>query len=525
MLSLHIADIAVLVLYFGATLGLGLHFSKKNTNTEEYFLGGRSFPGWALGLSLVGTCMSSVTFIAYPADGFKTTLVRLTLILTFPLVALFAAYVLLPFFRRGTVTSAYEYLARRFGKSISCYAASIFFFVQILRISSILYLVSLIIQSVTGLNFMVCMLLSGGITALYTVSGGFDAVIWTDVLQTITLILGAFILIGIAVYQCPEGLNQMITAAWDHGKFSFTSDLNPASGMIEPLAKGFSLSEKTFLMLLILGATQFLNGQFDQTSIQRWCSAKSAKEARRAIFVLGFSAVPIWIGFMLVGTMLWAFFYLNPDPVVSEMLSGVRKAEELVPYFVTHYVPAGWAGLVIAGAMAAAMSSLSSSINAASMVWVRDIYKPYIAKSKSDQHYLKTGFLVSAVVSVLMMLGAYLFYTSSAKTLNDLSMILSSVCGGGMLAVFLLGVFTRRGDSRAVWLALITNAVIVLWVLLSHRGVLPDRCRWTMDLYYIALVGNLATFLVAFLAGFCFKSKITDFKNLTVWDQEKTPLQ
>jgi SSS family solute:Na+ symporter len=525
MLNLHILDLLVLVIYFLATIGIGFYFSRKNTNTEEYFLGGRSFPGWALGLSLVGTCMSSVTFIAYPADGFKTTLVRLTLILTFPLVALFSAKVLLPFFRRGTVTSAYEYLALRFGKSISCYAASIFFIVQILRVSSILYLVSLIVQSVTGLNFMICMLVSGGITALYTVSGGFDAVIWTDVLQTLTLICGAFIMIGVAVYHSPEGFGQLMTTAWEHGKLSFTSDLNPVSGAIEPLAKGLSLSEKTFVMLLIMGLTQFLNGQFDQTSIQRWCSAKSAKEARRAIFVLGFSAVPIWVGFMLVGTVLWAYFHFNPDPIISEMLSGVRKAEELVPYFVTHYVPAGWAGLVIAGALAAAMSSLSSSINAAGMVWVRDIYKPYIAKSKTDKHYLKVGFLASAAVSGLMLLGAWLFYTSSAKTLNDLAMIISSVCGGGMLAVFLLGVFTRRGDSRAVWAALVTNAVIVIWVLLSHRGILPARCRWPMDLYYIALVGNAATLFVALLASICFKSKVTDFTNLTVWDQEKTALK
>lgn len=525
MMNLHIADIIVLVAYFVATMGIGVYFSRKNTNTEEYFLGGRSFPGWALGLSLVGTSMSSVTFIAYPADGFKTTLVRLTLILSFPLIALFSAYVLLPFFRRGTVTSAYEYLALRFGKSISCYAAGIFFIIQILRVSSILYLVSLIIQSVTGLSFITCMLLSGGITALYTVGGGFDAVIWTDVLQTLTLILGAFIIIGVAVHMAPEGFGALISEAWNHGKLSFMRDLNPETGLLEPLAKGFSLSEKTFLMLLIMGITQFLNGQFDQTSIQRWCSAKSAKEARRAIFVLGFSAVPIWVSFMLVGSILWAYFSFHPDPVISEMLSGVRKAEELVPYFVTQYVSPGWAGLVIAGAMAAAMSSLSSSINAAGMVWVRDIYKPYMAKDKTDKHYLKVGFVISAIVSGLMMLGAYLFYTSSAKTLNDLAMIIASVCGGGMLAVFLFGIFTRRGDSRAVWVALLTNAIMVLWVLLSHRQILPESLRWSMDLYYIALIGNAATLLVAFLASMIFKSRVTEFTNLTVWDQEKKPLE
>jgi len=523
-MAIHILDIIVLVGYFGITLGMGLYFSKKNTDTEEYFLGGRSFPGWALGLSLVGTSMSSVTFIAYPADGFKTTLVRLTLVLAFPLVALFGAYVLLPFFRRGTVTSAYEYLALRFGRSVSCYAASIFFLMQILRVSSILYLVSLLIQSVTGLDFMVCMLLSGGITALYTVTGGFDAVIWTDVFQTITLIFGAFIMIGVAVYHSSEGFAQMMATAWEHGKMSFTMDLNTSTGALEPLAKGFSLRSKTFIMLIIAGITQFLTGQFDQTSIQRWCAAKSAKEARKAILVLAFSSIPIWAGFMFVGTVLWAFFHFNPDPVVTEMLNGIRKAEEIVPYFVVQYLSPGWAGLVIAGAMAAAMSSLSSSINAASMVWVQDIYKPYIAKSKTDKHYLKIGFAASATVSLLMLLGAYLFNISNTKTLNDLAMILGSVCGGGMLAVFLLGVFTRRGDSRAIWIALATNAVVVTWILLSHRGVLPARCTWSIDLYYSALIGNLLTFFVALLASRFFKSRVTDFTNLTVWDQEKKPL-
>ena len=524
MMHLGLIDSAVLVLYFGATMGIGLYFSKKNTNTEEYFLGGRSFPGWALGLSLIGACMSSVTFIAYPADGFKTTLVRLTLLLAFPLTALFSAYVLLPFFRRGTVSSAYGYLALRFGQSVSCYAASIFFLIQIIRLSSVLYLVSLIIQSVTGLNFVTCMLISGGITAVYTVKGGFDAVIWTDVIQTITLIIGAFIMIGVAAFQASETFAQLVSAAWTHGKMSFTMDLNTATGQLEPFAKGFSLSEKTFWMLFIVGVTQFFGGQFDQTNIQRWCSAKSAKEARKAIFVLGFAAVPIWASFMFTGTILWAFFYFHPDPLVTEMLNGVRKAEEIVPYFIVQYVPAGWAGLVIAGALAAAMSTLSASINTASMVWVRDIYKPYIAKSKTDKDYLRVGFLAAGVISILMLAGAYLFYIADPKTFNDLGMILGSICGGGMLAVFLFGIFTRRGDSRAIWAALLANAVVTTWILLSNRGVIPDPYAWEVDLYYSSIIGNLLTISVAALASLYFKSKVKDFTNLTVWDHEKTPL-
>lgn len=524
-LSLNLPDIIVLVLYFGATLALGAWCSRKNTNTEEYFLGGRSFPGWALGLSLLGTSMSSVTFIAYPADGFKTTLVRLSLVLMFPLAAAFGAYVVLPFFRRGTLTSPYEYLAQRYGRSISSYAAAIFLLLQVIRISSILYLVSLIIQSLVGLPFLTCILIAGGITALYTVGGGFDAVIWTDVLQTITLVLGAFIMIVIVVSQSPEGLGGLIDVANASGKFSLSRDLNPVTGNIEPLASGVSLQNKTCMMLLLVGLIQFMSGQFEQMSIQRWCSAKSATEARKAIAVVALSSLPVWCGFMLVGTLLWAYFQLHPDPIVTEMLNGTRKAEEIVPYFITQYVPSGLAGLVIAGALAAAMSSLSSSINATGMVWVRDIYKPLIAKSKSDKHYLFVGFIASGFVSLLMLVGAWFFYSSEVKTLNELAIILGNVCGGGMLAVFIFGVFTRRATTAAIWIALGFNAVFVLWIILGARGVLPESLTLPINIYYSSLLGNLLTLVLIWLGSFIFKPKAgKDFKNLTFWDQEKTPL-
>lgn len=524
MQNFPISDILVVVVYFAGTLGLGLYFSRKNVNTDEYFLGGRSFPGWVLGMSLLGTVMSSVSFIALPADGFKTTMVRMSMSLLSPFLCLLTAYVLLPFFRRGTITSAYEYLAHRFGRTVSCYAASIFFIFQLIRVSSILYLISLLIQSITGLHFITCMLLAGGITAIYTVSGGFDAVIWTDVLQTITLIAGAFIMIGVVLYNSNEGFFQLLAAAQEHGKLLFTADLNTVTGQIEPLAKGFSLNEKTFQMLLLVGFVQFMNTQFDQTSIQRWCSAKSAKEARKAVLFVGIVSLPVWGGFFFVGTMLWTYFYFNPDPMVTEMLTGIRKAEEIVPYFVTRYVPPGWAGLVIAGALAAAMSSLSSSINSASMVWVQDIYKPYIAKSKTDKHYLKAGLFAAAVVSLLMLMGAYLFYTSESKTLSDLNIIIVSVCGGGMLAVFLAGVFTRYGDSRAVWIGLFSNAVFTIWLLLGNRGLLPAKYTWSIDLYYSALLGNILTFLVVLLSSWIFRAKERDLTNLTVWDQSDEPL-
>ncbi len=516
-------DILVLALYFGVTIGMGFFFARRNTDTEEYFLGGRSLPGWALGLSLLGTSISSVTFVAFPADTFKTTWIRFLPHVVFPLVALISARLFLPFFRRGTISSAYEYLGERFGRSISCYAASAFFLIQIIRTSTIVYLISLLMQTITGLDIVYCILLSGGITAIYTTTGGFDAVIWTDVLQTLTLIFGSILILIVISCNLPDGFGQIVSTGIEFNKFSFRQ--LAANGELQPLARGFSLSEKTVVMMLLVGFVNFLTGQFDQTAVQRWCSARSAKEARRSIYFLMCSSLPVWGSFMLVGTAIWVYFHCFPDVAASQMLDGTRKAEEIIPYFVINHLPPGITGLVIAAAMAAAMSSLSSSINAAGMVWVRDIYKKFLVKGRDDKHYLRIGFSASAAVSVLMMLGAYWLYTAPTKTLIDLGMILTSLTVSGLAGIFLIGMFTRLGDSRAVWAGILCNMTFSGYALLSNRELLPEAMRIPFDLYFTSIVGNFIMIVVTVIcARFIWRTQKTDFKNLTFRDQEKTPL-
>jgi SSS family solute:Na+ symporter len=516
-------DIIFLVAYFSVKLGMGFFFARKNNSTDEYFLGGRSFPGWAVGLSLLGTAISSITFIAFPADTFKTTWIRFLPHMVFPIVVLLSSFLFLPFFRRGTISSAYGYLSARFGPSVSCYAALIFFLIQIVRTSTIVFLISLLMQTITGLNIVYCILLSGGITAIYTTSGGLDAVIWTDVLQTITLIFGSILIVVVISFSLPDGFGQIISTGIEFDKFSFKQAV--AGGQLKALARGFSLSDKTLIMMLLVGFTQFLTNQFDQTTIQRWCSAKSAKEARRSLYFLAVTSLPVWGSFMLVGTALWVYFHFFPTAEATAMLDGTRKAEEIVPYFVINYLPAGVTGIVIAAALAAAMSSLSSSINAAGMVWVQDIYKKFIVKDGDDKHYLRIGFTASAVVSVLMMLGAYWLYAAKTKTLMDLGFILSSLTLSGLAGTFLVGMFTRLADSRAVWAGIVCNACFCGYALLGDRGILPASWVLPFDLYYTAIVGNLITLLVVFItAKWVWRTRRTDFKNLTVWDQEKTPM-
>lgn len=523
-MNLDILDYVFIGIYFAITIGIGAYFSKKNTDTEEYFLGGRSFPGWAIGLSLVGTTMSSVTFIGHPADTFKTTMIRLVPGFALPIIVILSAYIFLPFFRKGTISSAYEYLKQRFSPSVSCYAASVFFLIQLIRVASILFLISLVIQSVTGFDFFLCMIVAGGVTALYTAVGGFDAVIWTDVFQTIVLISGAFIIILVATDASTEGFMHLLNIAIDGNKLSMSSDLNTVTNQITPISTGFSLSEKTVSMLILVGIVQFFSGQFDQTNVQRWCSAKSAHEARKAIFILGLIAVPIWFSFKFVGAILWAYFQESHDQIAMEILDGTRKAEEIIPYFIVEYIPKGVAGILISGALAAAMSSLSSSINSASMVWVNDIYKPYLAKGKSDTHYLKSGFIAACVISVLMIIGAYMFYITESKTFNDIGLILGSVFGGGLLAVFLIGTLTRLADARAIWLAIGGNAIFTSYLLMSNRGIIPEGYSLNIDLYYAALCGNVIAIAIGIVAGYFMRPRNNDLTNLTVWDQDKKPL-
>ena len=179
-MRLHWLDQALLFAYLAGMVGMGLYFARRNRDTEEYFLGGRSFSGWVIGLSMVGTAISSITFLSMPADAFKTTWIRFFPYLLMPFAALLAATFAVPLFRRGRTTSAYEYLEERFGPSIRVYGAITYVLAQLLRISLVLYLVALMLHALTGLEVTTCIVLAGLFVGLYTVAGGIDVRVCRD---------------------------------------------------------------------------------------------------------------------------------------------------------------------------------------------------------------------------------------------------------------------------------------------------------------------------------------------------------
>lgn len=521
-MNLHWLDITALLGYLAGMAGMGVYFSRKNVNTEEYFVGGRSFSGWVIGLSLVGTSISSITFLAYPGDAFKTGWLRFMPNYMLPLGVLIAAYVFLPFFRRGKITSAYQYLEGRFGPSIRVYAAMAFIIGQLVRVSMILYLLSLVVHEMTGLSPTTCILIGGGFVAMYTIIGGIDAVIWTDVIQTVVLVLGGMVCLGVIVNELPGGFGQILSEAWAAGKFA------PAEwedGKVLPVSWAFSLQNKTAMMMLVLGLTAWLNEySANQNIIQRYCASKNAHEARKAMFVCAFTSVPIWAFYMFLGTSLFVFFKVFPTTEAGEMLNGVRKAEQILPYFIMNYMPPGAAGLVIAAALAAAMSSLDSSINAISTIGIVDIYRRHVVKDRDDRHYLRTAWVFATVAAAIMMAGAIILAKAETKTLQDTATVIGSLLGAGLLGIYMLGFFTKRGDARAVGIGIVCTILFTLWTVAADKGVLPDALTVPFDLYYTGLIGNLVMFTIGFLVGTLLPTKERDLKNLTVWDQDGTPL-
>lgn len=511
-MTLRLVDLGVILAYTATVVGMGWWFSRRPQDPERYFLGRKNFPGWVVGVSFLGSTISSVTFIAYPADSFKTAWARLLPNLAFPVVVTLAGLVFIPFFRGGRARSAYHYLSLRFGPSIAVYAATVYLLAQLVRTTTITYLLAVLLASLSGFSTPACIIGAAVITALYTVKGGFEAVVWTDVVQTLVLLLGAFACIVLIAHGLPEGWSQIFREALAQGKISLR-DLDAATGALEPLRTGFSLAEKTVPMLILVGASQYVAGQLDQDTVQRWCSARTAREARKSMVVLGLGALPIWTLFMFLGTCLWVYYQEHPSPVSTAILAGSRKAEDILPHFILTALPPGVAGLVISAALAAAMASLSSSINSSAMVWVNDIYRQHLAPARDDAHYLRTGKLASVTLASAMAGGAWLLSRASASTIMEMSIILLALVGGGISGAFLFGIFTRRGDARAVMAGIAVTVVFTVYATLMQFGVLPR----SFSPYYTSILGNAVMFTACLVAARLWPSVPRDLTGLTVW--------
>lgn len=506
MLEIRPLDTTAILLYLLGMSAMALYFSKRNTNTEEYFVGGRSFPGWAIGISLLGTTISSVSFLAFPAAAYALDWRLLVPNLCLPFVAILAIIVFIPFFRRAKLTSAFEYLEDRYGSVVRLYGTISYILLALLRVGKFLFLASIPLSLFSGLPMPTVILLLGIFVAFYTILGGIDAVIWSDVIQTIVLIVGGLICVGFIVWKLPGGIDQIFEVAGASNKFHLGST-------------NWNLSERTFWTVTLLGIFSWLtNYSADQNFIQRYAASRSTRDARMATATFSLLAVPTWTFFFLIGTCLFVFYSVLPDPHVAQL-----EADEVFPFFILSQIPAGLAGLIIAAVLAAAMSSLDSSINAVATLTVVDLIRPRFIKGRGDGFYLKAAKLVAILTSVIMILLAWLFSNMPKESMADLGWIVVSVFGGCLVGLFMLGFFSTKVDNQCVLVALPIAILLNFYLMLNTVGWLPQEWSVNIHAYWVGILVNIVFVCLAYgISLILGKPPGKQLEGLTIWTRENT---
>lgn len=443
-------DTVVLIAYIGLIVWIGSRFGKDQKNPEDYFLGGRKIPGWAIGLSVMATQASAITFIGAPGWGFEGGLERLVTFINVPLAMIVLILVFVPVFHRAGIYSIYELLERRFGPATRTLSALLFLVARGLATGVVLYAPALVLAVVTGWSVNLTIIIMAVLAIGYTVLGGISAVIWTDVIQMFVLWAGALLSVFLLITSLPDGWGDVIDFGVTSGMFNaidFSFDPSVTYSLWAGLFGGF------FLHVAYFGT--------DQSQIQRVLSSPSVLDAQRSLLIGGYLLIPQMLLFLLIGVILATYYQQHG-------LTPPDDLNELLPRYVVNSFPVGMAGLVIAGVFAAAMSSLDSALNSLSAVSVRDFYSRYIKPGASDEHYLKASRWATVFWGVYATLFA--FFAGNLGPVIEAVNQIGSWFYGALLGTFLLAIFSHRSNARGAVSGLVVGMLSV-WAVSSLMDV------------------------------------------------------
>jgi SSS family solute:Na+ symporter len=506
MNNLPITDIAIIVCYLLAMLAIGFYFSKKNKNTEQFTKASGKIPGWAIGLSIYATFLSSNTFLGNPGKAFGGNWSVFVFSLSMPLAAWVATKYFVPFYRKTGEISAYTNLEKRFGPWARTYAVICFLLTQFARMGTIFFGMALSLQALTGFSMQSIMIVMGLCIIVYTVLGGMEAVIWTEVVQGMIKTLGALLILYLVIKQIPGGFTKVIEIAKADNKFSLGS-------------ASVNFTQPTFWVVLLYGFFINLNNfGMDQNYVQRYHTAASEKQAARSVWLCVVMYIPVSLLFVLIGTSLYSFYQTQPDlidPVKLKLaaeklglsatsaqlqnLAATFKpadyADKVLPYFMVTKVPTGLLGLLVAAILSAAMSTISSNMNASATVFTMDIYKKYFKPDVTDKQQLFSLHLATVVFGLIGLSAGLAMI--GAKSLLDTWWKLSGIFAGGMLGLFLLGLISKQTKNAAAVTATIIGVLVILWMTFSEN--ISNNYSFVKNSLHsnmIIVVGTLTIFLV-----------------------------
>jgi solute:Na+ symporter, SSS family len=508
MNQLPILDIAIILVYLLAMVWVGFYFSRKNKNSEQFTTASGKIPGWAIGLSIYATFLSSNTFLGVPGKAFGTNWNAFVFSISMPFAAWIASKFFVPFYRSTGEVSAYTHLENRFGPWARTYAVICFLLTQIARMGTIFFGIALTLQALVGYPMITIMVVMGICIILYTVLGGMEAVIWTEVVQGIIKTLGAVLILVLIISEM-GGVSEIFRIATDNHKISL--------GSLSP-----DLTQSTFWVVLFYGFFINLNNfGMDQNYIQRYHTATSAKQASKSVWMCVALYVPASLLFFIIGTCLFAYYQVNPELLgvvkqqvaadklgvtasatqIQQMAAQLQPADygdKVMPHFMVTKIPTGLIGLIVSALLSAAMSTISSGMNASATVFTMDIYKRYFNKNLGEKKKFYLLHLATVIFGLLGLVAGIAMI--GVKSLLDAWWKLSGIFAGGMLGLFLLGIISRQTKNAEAFTAVLIGIVVILWMTFSV--LIPGKYAFLKSPLHenmVIVVGTLTIFLVGLL--------------------------
>ena len=474
----------IVIAFLVANLALGWVFSRRVTTAEAYYVGDGSTPWWAIGISVVATYVSALSFLGGPAWAYRDGMAALAIHLNYPLVILIVITFFLPFFYNSGVASIYEYQERRFGTASRAVMSGIFLLSQSLTTAAILYATALVLRFMTGMDVMLAIVLITAVALVYTMMGGMLAVIWTDTFQAVVLFFGALVILFALLGEMPVSLGEALGAL-------------KAQGKLDAVRTDVNLTEATTIWSGLLAMTLFHITVYggNQMMVQRTLGSKTIGDAKKSYIMMGYGAFFIYFLFFFIGVLCYAYYqgrtFANPN--------------EIILTFAADYGLPGLPGVLAAAVLAASMSTLSSALNSMATVSTVDFYERYFRKGRGPAHYLAATRLFTAVWALLVLVPAYLYSQTQGSILEVLSKV-GAYFVGAKLGMYALGFFSKHTTEKGLLIGVVASFLSVWWLAAATDVAWPWYCA----------IGGAVNIVVGWGASLALTGRQADWSPYTV---------
>lgn len=497
-------DYLVILISLLVSLSVGAYFAKKQTSTNNYYAAGGNIPSWAVGMSILATLISSVTFLAYPGAGFAGNWILLVQGIMVVAVLVFLVWFVVPLYRKVIGISAYEYFEKRFGFFARIYSSLSFALTHFSKMGTVFFLMGLAIASMTGFNSYLVVWIIGFVVIYITLKGGIEAVIWLDVIQGFMLIFGGLLCATVIFLSVEGGPSTIFNIAFENNKIDFAP-------------YDWDFTKLTFIVMVLNGIFYGIQKYgTDQTIVQRYLTARSEKGAVRAALMGVVLSLPVWALFMFIGTALFSYYETMPGVLPADI-----NSDAVFPYFIMTQLPAGVTGLILSALIAAAISSLDSDLNCLSAIAVEDYYIR-IKKNTDDQQRLKFGKLIVVVSGLAALVIASIYVYTGSEGVLGIVFGLYAIFSGGIAGIFLLGIFSRRANKQGLNIAIATCILFTAYAVLTSLKIdgvplidLGDL-NFTHHSYMLGVYTHLIILVVGYVSSLFFKTEPVH-EDLTIY--------